>query len=113
MAQGQVKGLQKAKASGARHAAKAAAQPKKGRRYAAPKKKDAMKHAVMHQVRSHCLSACINRRDSCNCVATQREDQQKYRATSRLSCLVRQADYHEERRDGGVSIVCAHITVDI
>ncbi|KAI0726461.1 hypothetical protein C8Q72DRAFT_876908 [Fomitopsis betulina] len=57
MAQGQVKGLQKAKASGARHAAKAAAQPKKGRRYAAPKKKDAMKHAVMHQQ----LSAKINR----------------------------------------------------
>ncbi|EPS94724.1 hypothetical protein FOMPIDRAFT_1133793 [Fomitopsis schrenkii] len=57
MAQGQVKGLQKAKPSGSRHAAKAAAQPKKGKRYVAPKKKDALKHAAMHQQ----LSAKINR----------------------------------------------------
>lgn len=53
MAQGQVKGLQKAKASGSRHAAKSAAQTKKGKRYVAPKRKDAVKHAAMHQACLH------------------------------------------------------------
>ncbi|KAI0923230.1 hypothetical protein AcW1_007833 [Taiwanofungus camphoratus] len=57
MAQGQTKGLQKQKSSAGRHAAKAAAQPKKGRRYIAPKKTAAVKQAVMHKE----LSAKINR----------------------------------------------------
>ncbi|KZT64933.1 hypothetical protein DAEQUDRAFT_677662 [Daedalea quercina L-15889] len=57
MAQGQIKGLQKQKASSSRHAAKAVAQTKKGKRYVAPKKKDAVKHAAMHKQ----LSAKINR----------------------------------------------------
>ncbi|CCM05933.1 uncharacterized protein FIBRA_08172 [Fibroporia radiculosa] len=57
MAQGQVKGLQKTKSSASRHAAKAAAQPKKGRRYVAPKKTVAVKQAAMHRE----LSAKINR----------------------------------------------------
>ncbi|KAH9841827.1 uncharacterized protein C8Q71DRAFT_350161 [Rhodofomes roseus] len=57
MVQGQVKGLQKQKASGSRQAAKAAAQTKKGKRYVAPKNKDAVRHAAMHQQ----LSAKINR----------------------------------------------------
>lgn len=50
MAQGQVKGMQKAKSSSSRHSAKAAAAPKKGRRYAAPKKVQAMKTAALHKV---------------------------------------------------------------
>ncbi|KAH9936648.1 uncharacterized protein B0H18DRAFT_868483 [Fomitopsis serialis] len=49
--------MQKSQASGSRHAAKAAAQTKKGRRYAAPKKKDAAQHAAIHKQ----LSAKINR----------------------------------------------------
>ncbi|KAH9851541.1 hypothetical protein C2E23DRAFT_886406 [Lenzites betulinus] len=57
MAQGQIKGLSKAKASGGRHAAKAAANPKKGKRYVAPKKAVAVKQAAMHQS----LSAKISR----------------------------------------------------
>ncbi|KAH9948832.1 hypothetical protein B0H21DRAFT_204024 [Amylocystis lapponica] len=57
MAQGQVKGLQKHKSSATRHAAKAAAAPKKGHRYVAPKKAAAVKHAAMHKD----LSAKINR----------------------------------------------------
>ncbi|KZT09358.1 uncharacterized protein LAESUDRAFT_810960 [Laetiporus sulphureus 93-53] len=57
MAQGKVKGLQKQKSSTARHAAKAAAQPKKGKRYIAPKKTALVKQAVLHKE----LSAKINR----------------------------------------------------
>ncbi|KAJ2969265.1 hypothetical protein NUW54_g13005 [Trametes sanguinea] len=50
MAQGQIKGLQKQKSSGGRHAAKAAAAPKKGKRYIAPKKTAAVKQAALHKV---------------------------------------------------------------
>ncbi|OSX59979.1 hypothetical protein POSPLADRAFT_1059274 [Postia placenta MAD-698-R-SB12] len=50
MAQGHIKGLQRQKPSATRHAAKAASQPKKGKRYAAPKKAAAVKHAAMHKV---------------------------------------------------------------
>ncbi|KAI0632443.1 hypothetical protein C8Q77DRAFT_924718 [Trametes polyzona] len=57
MAQGQIKGLAKQKASGGRQAAKAAANPKKGKRYVAPKKAAAVKQAAMHKE----LSAKINR----------------------------------------------------
>ena len=52
MAQGQIKGLQKQKGSGGRHAAKAAAAPKKGKRYIAPKKAAAVKQAALHKVSS-------------------------------------------------------------
>ncbi|OBZ68947.1 hypothetical protein A0H81_11106 [Grifola frondosa] len=57
MVQGQTKGLQKQKSSSARHASKAAAAPKKGKRYVAPKKAVAAKQAAMHKE----LSAKINR----------------------------------------------------
>ncbi|KAI0826754.1 hypothetical protein BC628DRAFT_1371700 [Trametes gibbosa] len=57
MAQGQIKGLSKQKASGGRHAAKAAANPKKGKRYIAPKKTALVKQAAMHKE----LSAKISR----------------------------------------------------
>ncbi|KAH9890016.1 hypothetical protein C8Q73DRAFT_747720 [Cubamyces lactineus] len=57
MAQGQIKGLQKQKGSGGRHAAKAAAAPKKGKRYIAPKKAAAVKQAALHKE----LSAKISR----------------------------------------------------
>ncbi|CDO68263.1 hypothetical protein BN946_scf184842.g26 [Trametes cinnabarina] len=57
MAQGQIKGLQKQKSSGGRHAAKAAAAPKKGKRYIAPKKTALVKQAALHKE----LSAKINR----------------------------------------------------
>ena len=52
MAQGQTKGLSKGKSSGAaaRHAQKAAAAPKKGKRYVAPKKTAAVKQAALHKV---------------------------------------------------------------
>ena len=57
MAQGQIKGLQKQKGSGGRHAAKAAAAPKKGKRYIAPKKATLVKQAALHKVSSiSCLS---------------------------------------------------------
>ncbi|KAI0081554.1 hypothetical protein K474DRAFT_1656344 [Panus rudis PR-1116 ss-1] len=56
MAQGATKGLQK-KTSSSRHAAKAASQPKKGKRYIAPKKTAAVKSAALHKE----LSAKINR----------------------------------------------------
>ncbi|KAI0669217.1 hypothetical protein C8Q78DRAFT_1042269 [Trametes maxima] len=57
MAQGQIKGLSKTKASSGRHAAKAAAAPKKGKRYVAPKKAAAVKSAALHKE----LSAKISR----------------------------------------------------
>jgi hypothetical protein len=50
MAQGKTKGLQQ-KAPSARHAAKAAAAPKKGKRAIPPKKTAAVKQAAMHKVR--------------------------------------------------------------
>ncbi|KAH8104798.1 hypothetical protein BXZ70DRAFT_922448 [Cristinia sonorae] len=50
MVQGNTKSLQKAKpSSSARHAAKAASQPKKGQRYIAPKKTAAVKSAALHK----------------------------------------------------------------
>ena len=55
MVQGQVKGIQKAKASSSRHAAKAAAGTKKGKRYAAPKKAALVKTAALHKVRYNVL----------------------------------------------------------
>jgi hypothetical protein len=53
MAQGQLKGISKQKNNFAssRHAAKAAAATKKGKRYVAPKKTAAVKSAVLHKVR--------------------------------------------------------------
>lgn len=50
MVQGKTKGLQ-AKASSSRHAAKAAANTKKGKKYVAPKKAILVKQAAMHKVR--------------------------------------------------------------
>ena len=52
MVQGQTKGLSKGKSSGAaaRHAQKAAAAPKKGKRYVAPKKTAVVKQAALHKV---------------------------------------------------------------
>jgi hypothetical protein len=49
MVQGKTKGLQ-SKASPSRHAAKAAAMTKKGRKFIAPKKPILMKQASMHKV---------------------------------------------------------------
>ena len=48
MAQGKTKGLQK-KQESSRHAAKAAANPKKGKRVVAPKKAAAVKTASLHK----------------------------------------------------------------
>ncbi|EEB93242.1 hypothetical protein MPER_08129 [Moniliophthora perniciosa FA553] len=56
MAQGKTKGLQ-AKAPNPRHAAKAAAQTKKGKRYVAPKKNVLVKQASMKKE----LTAKINK----------------------------------------------------
>lgn len=50
MVQGNPKGLQKQKGSSTRHAAKAAAAPKKGKRYIAPKKTALVKSASLHKV---------------------------------------------------------------
>ena len=50
MVQGQTKGLAKGKNSSGRHAQKAAAAPKKGKRYVAPKKAAAVKQAALHKV---------------------------------------------------------------
>lgn len=52
MAQGQLKGVSKKKNTSAasRHAQKSASTTKKGQRYIAPKKKDAVKHAALHKV---------------------------------------------------------------
>lgn len=52
MVQGQTKGLQKAKNTGSRHAQKAAAGTKKGKRYIAPKKAGLVKQAALHKVSS-------------------------------------------------------------
>ncbi|KAI1794860.1 hypothetical protein LXA43DRAFT_994609 [Ganoderma leucocontextum] len=59
MVQGQTKGLSKAKSSNAasRHAQKAAAAPKKGKRYVAPKNTAAVRQAALHKG----LSAKINK----------------------------------------------------
>ncbi|THH27042.1 hypothetical protein EUX98_g7158 [Antrodiella citrinella] len=57
MVQGTSKGLVKGKSTAVRHAAKAAANSKKGHRYIAPKKAGLMKTAALHQG----LSAKINR----------------------------------------------------
>ena len=51
MVQGAPKGMQNKKGQSSRHAAKAAAQTKKGKRYAAPKKAAAVKTAALHKVR--------------------------------------------------------------
>ncbi|TFY68819.1 hypothetical protein EVG20_g3398 [Dentipellis fragilis] len=56
MVQGKTKGLQQ-KSPNSRHAQKAAANPKKGRRTVAPKKAGLIKRATMHQS----LSAKINK----------------------------------------------------
>lgn len=56
MVQGAPKGLQNKKGNSSRHAAKAAAAPKKGKRYVAPKKAAAVKSAALHKVRLR--SAC-------------------------------------------------------
>ncbi|KAI0322420.1 hypothetical protein OF83DRAFT_1094288 [Amylostereum chailletii] len=56
MVQGKIKGLQQ-KGPSSRHAQKAAANPKKGRRVAAPKKIVAVRQATLHQS----LSAKINK----------------------------------------------------
>lgn len=60
MAQGQIKGLSKQKASGGRHAAKAAAAPKKGQRYVAPKKAAAVKSVALHKVSTVSLSPPVS-----------------------------------------------------
>jgi hypothetical protein len=52
MVQGKTKGLQN-KASSSRHAARAAAAPKKGKKHIPPKKVALIKQASMHQVRCH------------------------------------------------------------
>ncbi|VDB91899.1 unnamed protein product [Peniophora sp. CBMAI 1063] len=57
MVQGNTKGLQKKSGGNSRHAQKAAANMKKGRRSVAPKKAQAVKHAAMRKE----LSAKINR----------------------------------------------------
>jgi len=56
MVQGKTKGLQ-AKAGSSRHAAKAAANTKKGKRAVAPKKPILVKQAAMHKVRFLCHKA--------------------------------------------------------
>ena len=53
MVQGALKGLQNKKGNSSRHAAKAAASTKKGKRYVAPKKAAAVKSAALHKVRLH------------------------------------------------------------
>ena len=50
MVQGAPKGLQNKKGQSSRHAAKAAAQVKKGKRYVAPKKAAAVRTAALHKV---------------------------------------------------------------
>lgn len=55
MVQGAPKGLQNKKGGNTRHAAKAAASTKKGKRYVAPKKAQAVKTAALHKVRSWCI----------------------------------------------------------
>ncbi|KAI0693981.1 hypothetical protein BC835DRAFT_1275230 [Cytidiella melzeri] len=64
MAQGQVKGMSKQKSGSAasRHAAKAAAAPKKGKRYVAPKKTAAVKSAALHKELSAKISNSIEQR---------------------------------------------------
>ncbi|KAI9463792.1 hypothetical protein F5148DRAFT_1286025 [Russula earlei] len=57
MVQGSTKGLQAKASNNARHAHKAAANPKKGRRTVAPKKAAAIKQASLHKA----LSAKINK----------------------------------------------------
>ncbi|KAM5538693.1 hypothetical protein V8D89_007722 [Ganoderma adspersum] len=61
MVQGQTKGLSKGKSSNAatRHAQKAAAAPKKGKRYVAPKKTAAVKQAALHKELSAKISKSI------------------------------------------------------
>ena len=53
MAQGKLKGMQKVKGNGSRHAHKAASSTKKGQRYAAPKKAALVKSATLRKVRDH------------------------------------------------------------
>ncbi|PIL22846.1 hypothetical protein GSI_15541 [Ganoderma sinense ZZ0214-1] len=61
MVQGQTKGLSKGKSPNAasRHAQKAAAAPKKGKRYVAPKKTAAVKQAALHKGLSAKISKSI------------------------------------------------------
>ncbi|KAI0084820.1 hypothetical protein BDY19DRAFT_997383 [Irpex rosettiformis] len=61
MAQGRLKGIssQKNATAASRHAQKAAASTKKGKRYVAPKKKDAVKSAVLHKELSAKISKSI------------------------------------------------------
>ncbi|KAJ8521775.1 hypothetical protein ONZ45_g1587 [Pleurotus djamor] len=57
MVQGKTKGLQ-SKASSSRHAAKAAANTKKGKKYIPPKKPTLIKQAAMHKVRRLLQASC-------------------------------------------------------
>ena len=79
MAQGQLKGISAKKNTSAasRHAQKSAASTKKGKRYVAPKKKDAVKSAALHKVSLVGVSHLdVNLR--CKFIGAECKDQQKY-----------------------------------
>jgi len=104
MVQGSTKGLKAKTTHDTRHAHKAAANTKKGRRTIAPKKAAAIKQASMHQV-SHrsptflspfpCMQTRLN-----GDAGTQRQDQQVRRTTDGERRIIRQAHDHENCRHG-------------
>lgn len=102
MVQGHSKGMQKAKSSAVRHAAKAASQPKKGHRYIAPKKAAAVKSAALHKVCFFLNYSRINKRFLlCRCspyIGVERKNPQEHRGSSGVRCFFRKTDDHEERR---------------
>jgi len=104
MVQGKTKGLQ-SKAANSRHAAKAAANMKKGKRAIAPKKPVLMKQAAMHQVRHFNMGGCLTSRKQILIVvflfrprsaATNSQDKQVYRTTDGVCGVVWEANDCEE-----------------
>jgi hypothetical protein len=105
MAQGKVKGMQTSKQKAGRPASSSST-TKKGKRYAAPKKADAIKIASLKKVRMRIFppspTSLADERSvglvlNVACAGAQREDQSLDRATHCRRCLIWQAHDHEKR----------------
>jgi hypothetical protein len=98
MAQGNTKGLQaKPASSKARHAAKAASAPKKGRRHEPPKKPALIKEAHMRKVSYHPFVRRPLHTPS-HISGTQSQGHQVHRTANGICGVCWQADDHEKYR---------------
>jgi hypothetical protein len=111
MAQGKLKGMQTSKQKAARPAS-SSSKTKKGKRYIAPKKPDAIKLASLKRVRTdlnlsffflHPFLHLLGERnieigsECASYIGPRRKDQSLDRETHRQRCLIREAHDHEKR----------------